>query len=155
MRTITVLALCAATAVACSRGDSKTSKAVSADQAADLLINRNWLDVWPQSKDERLHVYRFTPAMGGGVYQDRTLFRGTFELFTFEVDGDRIRIHLPDEDLRVESRFRIERVNGPEPFDIKLTLDPTPRGPAVYYGLTSETSEHFGLSGTRAPTSGK
>jgi hypothetical protein len=156
MRTLTILTLCAATTIACSRGDSsKKSDVVPPDQAADLLINRNWLDVWPQSKDERLHVYRFTPAMGGGVYQDRTLFRGNFELFTFEVDGDHVRIHLPDEDIRVNARYRIRRVDGPEPFDLELTLDPSPRGPARYFGLTSESSASFGLSGAMPPTPGK
>ena len=32
----------------------------------------------------------------------------------------------------------IERVDGPEPFDLKLTLDRSPRGPRVYYGRSAE-----------------
>ena len=102
------------------------------------LTDRNWLDVWPESKDDHLHVYRFTPSMGGGVYQDRRLFKGTFELFTFEVHGDQLRIVLPDTGEHVTTRFRIEHVSGPAPFDLKLTLFSGPRGPAIYFGRSAE-----------------
>jgi hypothetical protein len=77
--------------------------------------------------------------MGGGVYQDRTLFKGTFELFTFETAGDEIRFNLPETHQKVVSKFRIENVDGPKPFDLKLTVEADPRGPQVYYGMRSET----------------
>src|SRR4051812_40875021 len=80
MRTLSMLALTAALA-ACS--SSKPSKQVSADEAKNLLIDRNWLDTYPQTERDKLHVYRFVPNMGGGVFQDRTLFKGVFELFSF------------------------------------------------------------------------
>lgn len=133
-----VLGLLVSLMAACG-GEAAKSRAVPADEAADVLINRNWLDVWPQSKDERLHVYRFTPAMGGGVFQDRTLFKGTFELFRFEIDGTVLELDLPETEERVRTEFRIERVSGPEPFDLRLTLPDSPRGPTVYYGRSAET----------------
>lgn len=133
-----VLGLLVSLMAACG-GEAAKSRVVPADEAADVLINRNWLDVWPQSKDERLHVYRFTPAMGGGVFQDRTLFKGTFELFRFEIDGTVLELDLPETEERVRTEFRIERVSGPEPFDLRLTLSDSPRGPAVYYGRSAET----------------
>jgi hypothetical protein len=129
--------LVVAWAGACGSGPSS---AVSEGEAARLLVDRNWIDVWPTDKDDRLHVYRFTPAMGGGVYHDRTVFKGEFELFTFSVDGDQLAIHLPHTGERFRTGFRIERVAGPEPFDLKLTLEQSPRGPRVYYGRTAETA---------------
>lgn len=123
---------------ACGRGDAPASKAVSGADAARLLVDRNWLDVWPDDKDDRLHVYRFTPSMGGGVYQDRTVFQGTFELFRFEVREDVIELDLPHTGEVVRSRFKIERVDGPAPFDLRLTLDRAPRGPRIYYGRSVE-----------------
>lgn len=131
------MAICAALLVAC--GGTSSSSEVSPDEAAKLLIDRNWLDLWPQDKDERLNVYRFTPSMGGGVFQDRTLFMGTFELFRYEVKDGVIEFDMPENEQRVTSRYKIERVKGPEPFDLKLTIDPSPRGPEVYYGRTAET----------------
>ena len=73
---------------ACSR---PATNALPPKEAKELLVNRSWVDRLPQRSDDKLHVFRFTPSMGGGVYQDRTLFAGQFELFTFEQDGSRIR----------------------------------------------------------------
>ena len=93
----------------------------------------------PETQHDKLHVYRFVPNMGGGVYQDRTLYKGTFELFRFEATGDHIRFDLPETGDRVTSRYKIEAVAGPKPFDLKLTLGDDPRGPHVYYGMRAET----------------
>jgi hypothetical protein len=136
MRTLLVVALAGLAATACS----KSSEQLSASDARDVLINRNWIDRMPENTTDRLHVYRFVPSMGGGVYQDRTLFKGTFELFMFKVErGDHIVFDLPETHQRVSSQFAIEHVSGPEPFDLKLTIFSDPRGPHVYYGMRSET----------------
>ena len=107
--------------------------------ARKLLIDRNWIDRWPTSKTDKLHVYRFVPNMGGGVFQDRTVFKGTFELFRFETAKDEIQFDFPETHERVTSRFRIEEVDGPSPFDLRLTIEVDPRGPQTYFGIRSET----------------
>ena len=131
----------------CQNGDGKEDKnnQVSEAEAADLLINRNWMDLWPETETEKLNVFRFVPSMGGGVFQDRTLFKGIFELFTFEVKGDELRFNLHYNKEKVSSKFRIERVDGPEPFDLKLTIESSPRGPNVYFGRSAETTSDLGL----------
>jgi len=130
--TILLLAL-----AACS--SPKPSKAVSTEEAGRLLIDRNWLDRMPETERDRLFVYRFVPSMGGGVFQDRTLYKGTFELFSFSVDREQIRFVLHETKQDVASRFTIEPVDGPAPFDLKLTIADDPRGPRVYFGMRSET----------------
>lgn len=136
MRNLFAVLVLSAVACACS---SKTSE-LSASDARDVLINRNWIDRMPENTKDKLHVYRFVPSMGGGVYQDRTLFKGTFELFMFKVErGDHIVFDLPETEERVTSQFKIEQVSGPEPFDLKLTIFSDPRGPHVYYGMRAET----------------
>jgi len=140
MRTLLVLAV--ATAAACSSSSSSsssTSSKVSSEEARQLLIDRNWMDRMPETERDRLHVYRFVPSMGGGVFQDRTLYKGTFELFMFEVKGDAITFKLLETHDEVTSPFRIEKVDGPAPFDLKLTIPEDPRGPKVYYGIRAET----------------
>lgn len=114
-------------------------------EAEQMLINRNWMDLWPASESEKLNVFRFVPTMGGGVFQDRTLFQGTFELFTYRVDEGEIRFHLHHKDQRVTTKFRIENVDGPRPFDLKLTLGDSPRGPNVYYGRRAESVNDLGM----------
>ena len=124
---------------ACSSSQPPAAVQLSDAEASKLLIDRNWLDVMPKTKHDRLHVYRFVPNMGGGVFQDRTLFKGTFELFKFAVRGDHIKFDLPETDDRVDSAFKIEAVRGPKPFDLRLTISDDPRGPHVYYGTRAET----------------
>ncbi|HVK83577.1 MAG TPA: hypothetical protein VM513_05690 [Kofleriaceae bacterium] len=135
----TAFVLVAALAGACSSSSSTRSNQVAPEEARSLLIDRNWLDRMPETERDRLHVYRFVPSMGGGVFQDRTLFKGTFELFSFKVDGNKILFELHETKDRVASEFRIERVDGPAPFDLKLTIPDDPRGPKVYFGIRAET----------------
>jgi len=143
------LAACLALlAVACGKdGGGKPARvAVPPDEAAELLIDRNWLDLWPKDDRERLHVYRFVPSMGGGVFQDRTLFAGHFELFRYRIDGEHLTIEWPHSKQEDRMVFRINRVDGPPPFDLRLELSGTSRGPRTYYGRSSETGADFGLS---------
>ena len=134
-------ALCLALALsACS--SKATSTEVPADEAKQLLIDRNWLDRMPETERDRLHVYRFVPKMGGGVYQDRTLYKGTFELFKFRATGDEIRFDLKETNTKVTSAYKIDHVTGPEPFDLRLTIFESPRGPKTYYGIKAETDPH-------------
>jgi hypothetical protein len=112
--------------------------ACSKTPTREVLIDRNWLDHMPAGEYEQMYVYRFVPSMGGGVFQDRTLFKGTFELFQFEATNDEIRFNLLHTNTKVTSHYTIEEVDGPKPFDIKLTIDRDPRGPRVYYGWRSE-----------------
>jgi hypothetical protein len=132
-----------ATLASCS--SHKPATAVDDGTARELLLDRNWIDRMPQSERDKLHVYRFVPAMGGGVFQDRTLYKGTFELFRFSTERDEIRFDLPETHDDVVSKFRIDVVDGPEPFDLKLTIEADPRGPSVYYGMRSETDRDGAL----------
>ncbi len=121
-----------------------TSSRVSTDDAPKLLIDRNWMDRMPETDRDKLFVYRFVPSMGGGVFQDRTLFKGTFELFSFSATGERITFDLHETKDKVTSLYIIERVDGPAPFDLKLTIPDDPRGPKVYFGMRSETDRDGG-----------
>ncbi len=136
MRTVAV-ALVLLTA--CSSGSKVKTRELSDDEARKVLLDRNWIERMPETERDHFHVYRFVPSMGGGVFQDRTIFKGTFELFQFETAADEIRFNLLETHDKVVSKFRIEEVDGPKPFDLKLTIAADPRGPQVYYGMRSET----------------
>src|SRR3954462_11181129 len=115
MRTLLGLSGLSLAVTACS--SKSHDERLSASDSRDVLINRNWLDRMPERTTDRLHVYRFVPNMGGGVFQDRTLFKGTFELFMFKVDrGDHIVFTLPETHEKVTSQFAIEKLTGSGPF---------------------------------------
>lgn len=122
---------------ACSK---PATHALPPDQAKKVLLDRNWLDRLPQKVDDKLHVYRFVPSMGGGVFQDRTIFFGTFELFTFEADGERIRFNLLHTGDKRVSAYEIEELAtpGPDGVDLQLTISDDPRGPKRYFGWRNE-----------------
>jgi hypothetical protein len=147
MRRALCLVILVAAGSSCSSGHR--TKQVAPDDAARLLIDRNWIDVMPQSPKDRLHVFRFVPTMGGGVFQDRTLYRGEFELFMFEAEPDAITFTFPETSEQIRSAYTIEDVDGPAPFDLKLTIARSPRGPSVYYGMRRETSDFDARIGAR------
>jgi hypothetical protein len=137
----TALIACVVLAACSSSGTAPRPTAVRCDpgEAAKLLIDRNWLDRVPETPRDHLFVYRFVPAMGGGVFQDRTLYKGAFELFTFEVHGDTVRVVTPEDGKVHTSAFHIDRItDGAYQTDLRLTLDDPPRGPGVYYGWSNE-----------------
>ena len=122
------------TVTACSKSKSA--------QSPDLLYNRNWLTSMPRTQDDHLQVYRFVPEFNdSGVFQDRTLYKGTFELFNYKVSGDAIHFVLHQTHDEVAAPFTIERVDGPAPFDLKLTIEHDPRGIGTYFGIRAETDK--------------
>jgi hypothetical protein len=128
------------------------------DAARRLLLDRNWLDRLPDGPQDRLHVFRFVPRMGGGVFQDRTLYAGTFELFHFDQDGQRIHFRMPHTGEDVRAQFSIEHLHAPEessPFELHLHIEGSPRGPLDYYSLRGEGSADLDASLSRAFLSGK
>jgi hypothetical protein len=139
---VAAFALTTLTLAACDRAPA-THAALPPNEAQKLLLDRNWLDRVPQKVDDKLHVYRFVPSMGGGVFQDRTIFFGTFELFTFEADGTRIRFNLLHTGDKRISTYTIEPLAtpGPDGVDLLLTITDDPRGPKRYYGWRKETRD--------------
>ena len=140
-------------ATACHR-DNPHAARLSARDAGRALVDRNWLDRWPEHKDDRLRLYRFTPSMGGGVYQDRKVFKSQFELFRYQAGDGTISFDFPDTDEQVRSPFLIERVRGHEPFDLRLTIADDPRGPGVYWsasGARGQALDPATATGATAP----
>src|SRR6476661_3008478 len=107
MRNMLGLALVAALISPLAGCSSQKSTQVSAEDARDLLIDRNWLDRMPETDRDHLFVYRFVPNMGGGVFQDRTLYKGTFELFSFSVKDSAITFKLHETKTEVTSGYTI------------------------------------------------
>ena len=84
----------------------------------------------PETERDQLHVYRFVPSMGGGVFQDRTIFKGTFELFKFETTATRSGSTCPRRTRRSRSQF--QHREGRRPRAVRSQADDSdadPRGP--------------------------
>jgi hypothetical protein len=150
---VSALTLLAALALLPGCRDAKREHALPPPEARRLLLDRNWLDRLPQTPQDRLHVFRFVPSMGGGVFQDRTLYAGHFELFHFDQDGRTIHFKLPHTDEARRAPFFIEPLHAPDedtPFELHLHIEDSPRGPADYYSLRGESSTDLDASLRRA-----
>jgi len=123
--------------------EPESTDPLSDEDSAKVLENRNWMDLWPEKIDEKLHVFRFTPKMGGGIYQDRTIYRGDFELFTYKIGDGKLDIFWPHSHTRQTLKYTVTRVDGPKPFDLKLELRGFTDGPSVYYGRSAETASDW------------
>jgi hypothetical protein len=133
----TVSLVCLATLGGAGCHSKPAATTVPGEEARRLLLDRNWLDRLPETARDRLQVFRFVPAMGGGVYQDRTLYAGQFELFNFEHDGETIRFYLRHTGEERSAPYAIERLPAGDenPYDLHLHIKDSPRGPQDYYSI--------------------
>jgi hypothetical protein len=151
---LTVIALCAAL-TGCRTEPGGTP--VSPEEAARLVVNRHWLDRLPEEGSARFHVLLMLPQMQhSGVYQHRDMWKGDFELFFFKVDGPRLTFDLRGSHRKVATGYRIERLQtgSDQPFDLKLVLDRSPRGPRTFYSFAGRGSEARALGGRQLPPLG-
>lgn len=126
MKLVAVLVLALA---ACS-GDAPPP-AGPAD-AARILESTPWLDRAPEDETDVIHAWVFPRAEG--MYFVGNAYKGAYELFTYFVEENELRVRFLDERKVYKTHFRIDRVDD-RVFDYKLTLDGPPRGPKVYYGF--------------------
>lgn len=136
MRTL-VLAVVLALAVTACGGERPKREALPPDRAAALLHDRLWLDHPPRSSVDRFALLAFDDG-DSGVLQQRTIWKGSFEQFFYEVDGGTLEFDLPGSGLHMRSTFRVERAAGPAGADHRLVIDHPPTGPRVYWGWPTE-----------------
>jgi hypothetical protein len=132
MRTALAAAVAAISlSIACARATPEQAPSPP-DEAADLLHERVWLDKEPRGWGDQFHLMVFD-GDHSGVYQDRTVWKGNFEVFIYEADGNTLDLRLPGSRKTMKTGFRIEKSKRGEA-DVKLTLDKMPAGPTTYYG---------------------
>ncbi len=130
--TVVLAALAALAVVACGRDAAPRKAPLPPDEATEVLAQRIWLDKEPAGWSDPFHVLVFDPS-GTGVYQERTVWKGTFELFLYEAEAGRLDLRLPATRKVVKTGFTIEPERRGEA-DVKLTLERVPAGPRVYRG---------------------
>ena len=134
MRTAIALAIVAVSlTAACGRGNATPQKdPLPPGEAAELLHERIWLDKEPRGQNDVFHLFVFDEGQMG-IYQDRTIWKGKFEMFIWEAAGKNIEMRLPGSRKIVKSGFRIEKEHHGKA-DAKLVLDKPFEGPTTYYG---------------------
>src|SRR5687768_14210167 len=93
MRTVILAVALAALSSSCSR-DAASPPRVADNDSAQLLHRRVWLDEEPRTEHDRFHILFFDREKTG-VYQDRTVWKGEFELFRYQARDGGLVLKLP------------------------------------------------------------
>lgn len=134
MRTTIAAAIVAASlAAACSPDAQRDQpKPLPPDQAAELLDKRVWLDKEPRGWSDKFNLLIFSEDVHG-VHQQGTIWKGGYEIFIYEADGNKLDVRMPGSSKVVKTTFRVEQARRGEA-DVKLTIEKPFAGPATYYG---------------------
>lgn len=125
------------TAAACRSDSAPAHKPLPPDRAAELLHERIWLDHLPRSPADKFHLAIFDDG-GSAIAMHRTVWKGDFEVFFYDVDGRDLEFFLPASGTEMRSAFHIEKVSGPENADVKLVIEHPPTGPREYLGFAGD-----------------
>jgi hypothetical protein len=110
------------------------AESLTAAEAAKLLATTPWLDHMPAHEGDTIHLLQFD-RRARGVYVNGSAHRGAYDTFTYEAQGDQLRVAYLQDGVKVNTRFRIERVKRAG-FDLRLTFNDSPGGPSAYYGFS-------------------
>src|SRR5688572_26578997 len=121
MRTAIAAAIVAVSlTAACGKAAPRHKDPLPPGEAAELLHQRIWLDKEPRGQNEVFHLFVFDEGQMG-IYQDRTIWKGKFEMFIYEAEGKTIEMRLPGSRKIIKSGFSVEKSRHGKA-DVKLTL---------------------------------
>lgn len=102
--------------------------------AGRAILNRIWFERYPTSAREELASWIWL-AGGVGIYENGSLYRTHLDIFEFERHGERVEMRFLHDGEEARTPFTIEACDDAPPFDLCLTLERSPRGPARYYSF--------------------
>ncbi|MCA9673517.1 MAG: hypothetical protein H6709_04915 [Kofleriaceae bacterium] len=129
-----LVVLAVAGAASCGRDHHRPAQVITDERDALAILEASpWLDRAPTHETDVIHLWAF--ARGEGVYFVGNAYKGSYEMLTYFVEGDELRVRFLDENKTYKTRFTLERTPADPVFDYKLTLAGSPRGPKVYFGF--------------------
>lgn len=111
----------------------------SGDQARNMLFNRPWLDEYPQKPEQHFMVYVFSDEEVGIHDKADSVYKHLIEIFKFRANFEKISFLFLHDNRKEESSYKIERISGGNPFNLKLTIAQDPqvnRKTYVYFSNT-------------------
>ncbi|MCS6900004.1 MAG: hypothetical protein RMJ98_09890 [Myxococcales bacterium] len=108
----------------------------------DLLQDRLWLDKFPEEPTDKFSLWLFIDD-GYGFYRQGSGFRFQVDVVSYERKRDLLHITLLEDRKKKETRYTLRPCDEKPPFDLCLTFDNPPLGPAKFYGFSdSEQTTH-------------
>jgi hypothetical protein len=105
-----------------------------APKDATLAFDRLWIDHLPKDERDTVNVYLARTEQPVGIFQAASMWRGQYEIFHYEANGDEVRAVFPQSGDR--ERFKISAAacdkNG---FQYCLELKGASHGVKRYYSM--------------------
>lgn len=109
------------------------SSAEVADHGQDLVFDRLWVDHLPDRDTDPIQVFVAVTEQPFGIFQRASTWRGEYELFRYEPQGDgRLVLLYPQTRQKELATYRATRCRE-KSFDFCLALDGNSRGARRYY----------------------
>jgi hypothetical protein len=128
MRKLLVLAVLISIAVVALRLRAPAIEPTDSRLAQDRL----WVDHLPKSERDTFEVFTVLTQKPVGVFETLTVWRGSYEVFRYELSGEDMRVVFPHTGDREKVRVRARRCNE-RGMDFCLELDGASRGVKRYY----------------------
>jgi hypothetical protein len=130
MKRLLVLAIVGVVGVATWRWYSTGPADAPTD--SKLALDRLWVDHLPRNERDVFQVFLAITDEPLGIFQAQSVWKGNFELFRYELDGDKLRLVFPQdndrETVKIEARACHEK-----DMDYCLELSGSSRGAKRYY----------------------
>jgi hypothetical protein len=105
---------------------------VSAQHDKSLVQDRLWIDHIPRNDRDTIQIFAAITEEPMGVFQAASMWKGQFEFFRYEMNGEDLRVVFPQDGGREKVRAKATRCdkNG---MDFCLELEGSSRGVKKYY----------------------
>jgi hypothetical protein len=98
----------------------------------ELVRDRFWVDHLPRNEREPIQTFVILKEQGAGLFNNASMWRGSYELFRYEMQGSQIRMEFPQTGDRETARAQATRCNE-RGMDFCLKLEGSSRGAKQYY----------------------
>lgn len=103
------------------------------DAPAKLMENRLWIDRLPDGPRDTVQLFVALRDEALGIFDASSAWRGSYELFHYELHGEQLRIVYPQTGAGETVRTTAVRCTAPPPMELCLELDGASHGAKRYY----------------------
>ncbi len=114
---------------------------VTQESDGALVLDRIWIDHLPKTEKDMINVFVAITEQPFGVFQETSQWKGNFELFNYEANGDEIRIVYPQNGDKDKVKTDAKRCSE-KGMDYCLELKGASRGVKRYYSMKGWEIDH-------------
>ena len=123
-------------------GNDEAKPEVTVTDTDHLALDRLWVDHMPRNERDVFNLFAAITEEPIGIWQQTSVWKGSFEMFRYEAHGDEIRILYPQDNSREKVKVKATKCNDRD-WDYCMEVSGSSRGVKKYY-----SREGWELDGT-------